>query len=137
MTKTLEELQAIVDGAPYHRWLGVKVTGLDPDRPAVATALAHRPEFDRADDATQFHGGVISAFIDTTGDIAMVLVAGGAVPTINLRIDFLRPATGTTLTGHAKIRRSGRTLGVVDIDISDDNGKLIAIGRGTYSAVAG
>lgn len=133
----LAELQAIVDSAPYHRWLGIRVTGLNPERSEVTTEITHRPEFDRADAAIQFHGGIISAFIDTTGDIAMALVAGGAVPTINLRIDFLRPATGRTLTGQATIRRSGRTLGIVDVDVTDAGGKLIAIGRGTYSAVAG
>src|SRR3546814_9955500 len=101
MTASIETLQTIVDRAPYHRWLGIRVTSLDAEKPEVTTALIHKPDFDRLDGTAQFHGGIISAFIDTTGDIAMAIVAGGAVPTINLRIDYLRPATGTTLEGRA------------------------------------
>ena len=59
------------------------------------------------------------------------------VPTINLRIDYLRPASATDLRAIARIRRVGRTVGVVDIDVLDDQDRLIAIGRGTYGTKAG
>ena len=52
-------------------------------------------------------------------------------------MDFLRPGTNTDLTATAKTRRLGRSVGVVDIDVHDDQGKLCAIGRGTYSPNVG
>ncbi|MGQ4273806.1 PaaI family thioesterase [Terrihabitans sp. B22-R8] len=137
MSLSVSALQTIVDTAPYHRWLGIRVVAIDADATQVDTEIVHRRDFDRLEDGTQFHGGVIAAFIDTTGDLAMTVVAEGMVPTINLRVDYLRPAVGAFLRGRAHIRRSGRTLGVVDIDILDDKDRLVAVGRGTYSAATG
>jgi len=57
--------------------------------------------------------------------------------TINYRTDFLRPASNTALIGKAKVRRAGRTVAVVDIDIFDERGRLVAVGRGTYGARVG
>jgi uncharacterized protein (TIGR00369 family) len=71
------------------------------------------------------------------GDFAVALVVGGGVPTINIRIDYLKPAVGTTITGTARVRRSGRTVTVVDIDVFDEANALVAVGRGTYSSQRG
>ena len=96
-----------------------------------------RPEFERRAGTGQYHGGAIAALIDIAGDYALVMKVGGGVPTINFRVDFLRPASNTALTATATTRRLGRTVAVVDIDVHDDNGKLCAVGRGTYSPNVG
>ena len=96
-----------------------------------------RPEIERGAGTAQFHGGPIAAFIDCVGDFAVALIVGGGVPTINMRIDYLRPAVGTSLTGTARVRRAGRTVTVVDVDVYDGGGSLVAIGRGTYSSQRG
>ena len=59
------------------------------------------------------------------------------MPTINLRVDYLRPAIKTSLTTTARVRRAGKSVGVVDIDVFDDQKALVAVGRGTYSTLAG
>jgi uncharacterized protein (TIGR00369 family) len=64
-------------------------------------------------------------------------VAGGGVPTINFRTDFLRPASNTDLLATAAVRRAGRTIGVVDVDVHDQDGRLVAMGRGCYSTTPG
>lgn len=135
--KTREGLQALVDIAPYHRWLGIEVVSVAPDTGAVTTRLRHKPDFDRLDGAAQFHGGLIATLIDTTGDLATAVVAGGAVPTIALHVDYLRPALGLTLEARASVRRAGRTLAVVDVDVTDAEGRLVAVGRGNYSTRVG
>src|SRR6202040_3441913 len=84
-----------------------------------------------------FHGGVIASLIDVAGDFALVMLVGGGVPTINLRIDYLRPAGGDNLRATASVRRAGRTIGVVDIDVTDGSDRLVAIGRGCYSMAVG
>jgi len=61
------------------------------------------------------------------------MLVGGGVPTINLRTDYLRPALGEFLTAVARVRRSSRTLAVVDIEVVDDQDRLVALGRGTYA----
>jgi len=59
------------------------------------------------------------------------------VPTINFRVDYLRPAAVATLRATATVRKAGRSIATVDIDVADENDRLVAIGRATYSASAG
>jgi uncharacterized protein (TIGR00369 family) len=65
------------------------------------------------------------------------MMLGDGIPTINLRIDYLKPAIGDALTATAKVRRTGRTVAVIDVDVMDDKGSLVALGRGTYSSQRG
>jgi uncharacterized protein (TIGR00369 family) len=65
------------------------------------------------------------------------LIVGGGVPTINMRVDYLRPAVGKSITGTARVRRSGRTVTVADVDVYDEQSALVAVGRGTYSSQRG
>jgi len=58
---------------------------------------------------------------------------GRPLPTVNFRVDYLRPAIDTALIVTARVRRSGRLVGVVDIDVSNETGQLVAIGRATYA----
>jgi uncharacterized protein (TIGR00369 family) len=96
-----------------------------------------KPEFERRRGTRQIHGGPIAAFIDVVGDYAIGMLVGGGVPTINLRIDYLRPAIGQSITGIGRVRRQGRTVALVDIEITDEGGKLVAVGRGTYTPQTG
>ena len=75
--------------------------------------------------------------IDTVGDYALVMTLRRPLPTINFRVDYLRPAIDTALTAIAHVRRAGKSVGVVDIDVFDDKQNLVAIGRATYSTLTG
>ena len=131
------EVQAIFDRSPFIAWLGLRVVSLDHDRQEISVRMAMRPEFERRPGTRQFHGGPIAAFIDVTGDFAVGMTAGGGVPTMNFRTDFLRPAIGEALTAVARVRRAGRTTAIVDIEVVDDAERLVALGRGTYASTAG
>lgn len=134
---TVAGVQAMLDASPFIRGCGMKVVRLDPEALEIAVELAMRPEFERRAGTGQWHGGPIAALIDTAGDYALALHAGGPVPTINFRTDYLRPAVDTSLTAAARVRRAGRTVGVVDVDVTDDRGRLVAVGRGSYGTRAG
>jgi len=114
----------------------MSVASLDREKLEVAISMPLAPEFERYPGTRQFHGGAIASLIDVSGDFALVLQVGGGVPTINLRVDYLRPAVGRLLAT-ARARRAGRTIGVVDIDVTDDSDRLVAVGRGCYSMTAG
>lgn len=131
-------VQGWLDRSPFIAFLGVRVESVDAEAGRVVMTMPMRPELERSGGGGgQFHGGPIAAFIDIVGDFAVAVKVGGGVPTINLRIDYLRPSTGERLTGAATARRVGRTVGVVDIDVTDAEGRLTAIGRGTYSTKVG
>ena len=134
---TVPGVQAMLDASPYIRSCGMKVVRLDAEALEIAVELPMRPEFERRAGTGQWHGGPIAALIDTAGDYALALHAGGPVPTIDFRTDYLRPAVDTSLTASARVRRAGRTVGVVDVDVTDDEGRLVAVGRGSYGTRTG
>ncbi|HEY1797081.1 MAG TPA: PaaI family thioesterase [Stellaceae bacterium] len=134
---TPEALQALIDGSPFLRFLGLKLVSTDLATSTVVLEATLRPELERRGASAQWHGGPLAALIDSAGDYAVALTVGGAVPTINFRVDYLRPALTAKLTAAARVRRSGRTVAVVDIDVSDAEGRLCAIGRACYSAQPG
>jgi len=131
------EIQAIFDRSPFIGWLGLKVISVDPERQEITVRMEMRPELERRPGTRQFHGGPIAAFIDVAGDFAIGMLVGGGVPTINFRTDYLRPAIGGALVAVARVRRSGKMASVVDVEVVDDQDRLIALGRGTYSSNAG
>ena len=131
-----EELQERLARSSFIDFLGLKVVSVDPAKQEVAMRLVMRPEFERGKGSGQWHGGPIAAVIDTVGDFALVMILGRALPTINFRVDYLRPATNTALTAVARVRRSGKSVGVVDVDVLNDAGQLVAIGRANYATAA-
>jgi uncharacterized protein (TIGR00369 family) len=132
-----EDVQAVFDRSPFIGWLGLKVISLDHERQEIRVRMDMRPELERRPGTRQFHGGPIAAFIDIVGDFAVGMLVGGGVPTMNFRTDYLRPAIGSALVATGRVRRAGKTASVVDVEVVDDEGKLVALGRGAYSSSVG
>jgi uncharacterized protein (TIGR00369 family) len=136
-----EDLQSTVqkwlDSSPFIRFMGLELIEADVGRGIIAMKMPMRAEFERGGMPGQFHGGPIAALIDTVGDFAVALLLSGTVPTINFRVDYLRPSVGSFLLARATVRRQGRTVSVVDVDVFDDQQRLTAVGRGCYSSQIG
>ena len=114
--------------------LGVELEELGED--TAVLRMDWQPDVTRGD-GTIYHGGPVASLIDIAGDMVVAVRAGGGVPTISLRIDYLRPCTGPWLRATARLRRYGRTISVSDVDVHDNQGRLCAVGRGTYSSLVG
>ncbi|HTI83905.1 MAG TPA: PaaI family thioesterase [Acetobacteraceae bacterium] len=130
---TKEELQERLSHSPFIQFQRLIVREADPGKQRVVMTAPMRPEWERIAGSGQWHGGPIAAVIDTVGDYALVMTVGEPLPTINYRVDYLRPAVNTALMVTATVRRAGRTVGVVDVDVMDEKGALVAIGRATYA----
>jgi uncharacterized protein (TIGR00369 family) len=136
MAMNLEALRKHVDASPFIRQCGMQVVEADADAQTLMMSMALRPEFERFEGSGQFHGGPIASLIDTAGCFALVMILEQGVPTVNFRTDYLRPAINTNLRAFAHVRRAGRTVGVVDVDVLDDQDRLVAVGRGTFGTQA-
>jgi len=134
---TLDALNSMVSESPFHNVLGLSVESTDDATDTLVMRLRYDERISRAEGTGQHHGGVIASLIDIAGDFALIWQLGYGVPTINFRTDYLRPAINTDLLAHARVRRIGRTVSVCDIDVYSEEGKLLAIGRGTYATAAG
>ncbi|MBV8876851.1 MAG: PaaI family thioesterase [Gammaproteobacteria bacterium] len=134
---SLSELQEHLRSPPFHQLFDLSCVRFDRDAGELEILMRYTPSVERSAGTRQYHGGPIASLIDIAGDYALWAMLGYGVPTINLRIDYLRPAAGTDLKAVARVRRAGRTVGVVDIDVIDDQGRVIAIGRGCYGTKPG
>ncbi len=120
-----------LDGSPYQRFLDLSLIRSEPG--LVEIRLPFREELLRADGSDWYHGGVVAALIDIAADYALWTQVGSGLPTIDLRIDWLRPARRGPLTALGKAIKVGKTVCTADVEVRDERGELVAIGRGTYA----
>ena len=132
---TAAEIQQMLDVSPFNLFLGLTVVTADPDKQEITMRSPMRSEFERRPGSKQWHGGVIASVIDTVGDFAVGMMVGRGLPTVNFRVDYLKPAVDTALVAVSRVRRVGKSVGVADVDVFDEKGALLAIGRGTYSTL--
>ncbi|MBM09107.1 MAG: thioesterase [Magnetovibrio sp.] len=131
------DIQAIFKASPFISTLNLEVLEINYESQEITVRMPQSTTTGRKAGTMQFHGGPLAAFIDIVGDFAIGMMIGGGVPTMNLRIDYLKPAVGDAVIGNARIRRRGRTTCVIDIDVCNEEGALVAIGRGTYVPIKG
>jgi uncharacterized protein (TIGR00369 family) len=132
---THEQIQQAFDRSPFIAWLDMTVDSVDYHTETLIVRVPFKPQFERGAHTGQWHGGPLAAVIDTVGDFAVGMLAGRGLPTINFRVDYLRPAIDTALVAVARVRRHGRSVGVADVDLHNENGALLAVGRASYSTL--
>jgi uncharacterized protein (TIGR00369 family) len=125
--------------------LGLKITMMRPDR--VSARLQMRRELVGHYSYNRLHGGVISAGLDAIGGL-MVMAGIGArhmdeapaqrlqrfskLGTIDLRIDYLRPAIGEYFDLHGELLRLGSRVASTRMEFVGADGKLLSTGAGAY-----
>jgi uncharacterized protein (TIGR00369 family) len=129
----LARLREEIEGPPFHQLLRPEAVDADAEKGTVTIKLSYRPDLARAKGDKALHGGVIASLIDLAGHAAAALKVGRTTPTVDLRIDYLRPASGDALFAYAKLLKAGRTVARVDIDVRDMENRTVALGRGTFS----
>jgi uncharacterized protein (TIGR00369 family) len=118
--------------SPFMRFLGLEM--IRAEKGVVEIRLPFREEFLRNDGSDWLHGGVVSALADIAGDYAVITETAPGVPTIDMRIDYLRPARRGDLLATGRTVRVGKTVSVADVEIRDSTGTLVAVGRACYAS---
>lgn len=126
---TQEIEQKLLKG-PFHQWLGLKVIAASPGE--LTLQVPFREEFIVNPAGGYIHGGILATLIDLAADWALVAWTGKGVPTLNLHVDYHRPAQGA-LTVKAKVIKQGKLASCAEAAIYDSENRLIASGRGLYA----
>lgn len=81
------------------------------------------------------HGGVLASLADTAGGLAlyMALPRGSRAATVEMKINFLEPVRSGTIFAEARILRQGKYLAVIECDVKDEHGKMVAKALMTFS----
>ncbi len=77
------------------------------------------------------HGGALATLADTVGG-SCACARGRSCVTASSSMEFLRPADGKRITCVATPKKEGRTLSVIQVELSNDQGKLVATGTFTF-----
>jgi uncharacterized protein (TIGR00369 family) len=125
-----QDLEARLLKAPFHRWLGLSV--VDVTAEDITVKAAWREEFVVNADAGYTHGGILATLIDIVADYALAARLGRPFPTVDLRVDYHRPAMRGELICKGRVLRAGAQVSSAEASIFDSEGRLLASGRGVY-----
>jgi uncharacterized protein (TIGR00369 family) len=85
------------------------------------------------------HGGVLCDIADAAMGIAYAstLAAGETFTTIELKINFLKPVWTGKLVATGRMVKGGRTVGLVECDVTDADDQLVARATSTCMTLRG
>ena len=133
------------ESIPFNQVLGLRIDELEADR--VTAHIEMRPELIGHFTHQRLHGGVISAVLDATAGLAVMAAIGARhmdepadvrlarfikLGTIDLRVDYLRPATGPRFSASATVLRLGSRVASTRMEFLDAEGKLLSTGAAAY-----
>lgn len=117
--------------SPFHRFLGLEFSLGDDG--VAEVRMPFREELVSDPDVPYLHGGVLAALLDTAGDYAVAARLGRGVPTIDMRVDFLKTAGREPLLATARVVKLGRSVAIADAEVRNERGEILAVGRILFS----
>jgi acyl-coenzyme A thioesterase PaaI-like protein len=129
----------------FNHVIGLRIDQVAED--SVSGHLDMRPELVGHYAHQRLHGGVISAGLDAMGGLAVMVAIGvrhldeplsqrlqrfGKLGTIDLRVDYLRPAIGDRFELRAQVLRLGSRVATTHMAFTGADGKLLATGAAAY-----
>jgi 1,4-dihydroxy-2-naphthoyl-CoA hydrolase len=121
---TAEQLAEVGALIPFAGTLGVELLSATPEE--VVGRLAWRAELCTTGGA--LHGGALMSLADNLGGVCayLNLPPGAGTATISSSSNFMRAVRQGHVTGTARPLRVGRSVIVVQTELRDDDGQLVA-----------
>jgi uncharacterized protein (TIGR00369 family) len=115
--------------------LGFKLLDVDPDAGTIRVQFDGKHEF--LNPMGNIQGGFLSAMLDDTLGPALVatLPPDHFAPTIELKVNFIRPAKPGPLIGTGRVVSKGGTIAFLAGELSTEQGELIATATATARIV--
>lgn len=116
---------------PAAELLGWELVAVDPDAGTIELGFRAREEFTNPVGVVQ--GGFLAAMLDDTLGPALVatLPAGYFAPTLDLHVQFLRPAYPGRLTGRGRVVKRGNDIAFLSGELARPDGEPVAAATAT------
>ena len=120
---------------PFATLLGFRVKSVELGQAVIEIEMTEH----HVNPSGTMHGGVFCAIADTAMGVAFatMLEEGEALATLELKINYLKPLWNGKVLALGKVVKKGRTTGLVECDILDENEHLVARASSTYMAISG
>jgi uncharacterized protein (TIGR00369 family) len=128
MANMLENMQRMTRGEypepPVAQLIGFRLVGVRPGESVFELEAAEK----HANPMGTLHGGILCDVADAAMGVAFAstLADDESFTTLELKINFLRPVWKETLRAVGKVVKRGKTVGMVECDITDSKGGLVA-----------
>ena len=135
----LDYCQKLVAGEapipPVAQLIGMEMVGVHPGRVVIELEAGKR----HASPLGTVHGGILGAIADAAMGLAYAttLKEAETFATVELKINFLRPVWKGRLRAEGKVVSSGRNLGLVECDVTDQDQRLVARALSTCMTLRG
>lgn len=139
MTRMIEKLEQLVRGEvpppAVGKLIGFRLTSVEPGRAVIELDADGR----HANPMGTLHGGILCDIADAAMGIAYAskLDEGETFTTLELKINFLKPVWNAKLRAIGSVVKGGRTVGLVECDVTDENGGLVARASSTCLTLRG
>jgi len=138
MPKMLEQMRASFAAGqkpPIAELIGFEVVSLEEGTAVIEFEASRR----HANPMGTLHGGVLCDVADAAMGIAYAstLGEGESFTTLELKINFLKPVWNAKLRAVGQIVKGGRTVGLVECDVTDEQGRLVARATSTCLTLRG
>lgn len=142
MDRALDNVQDLIRIPPFHSWLGL--TLLEAGNGRAVVRIPYKDELIGNPLIPAIHGGITAALVDLAGGAVLFSELGIPTPTIDMRIDYLRPALAERdLVAIATAKSIGSTIAYVDVEVVQvpagaawpppELPRVVATGRCVYS----
>lgn len=123
------DASALLDAWPYARFLGVR---LEAGEVGPLAVLPFDPKLIGNPILPALHGGVVAAFLELAA-LARLDAEGKRARTIDITVDYLRPARPVTFYAEARILKLGRRAANLAVEAwQEDPGSPVAALRGHF-----
>jgi uncharacterized protein (TIGR00369 family) len=135
----LENARRIIAGelppAPFPSYIGITLIAIEPGRARMEMTTDAR----HTNPMGTLHGGVPCTLADSAMGLAFAstLPDGESFTTLELKINFLRPVWSGKLIAEGIVVQRGRTIGLAECTVTDENGRLIARASSTCMTLSG
>lgn len=123
------DVTTLFEHMPFTDLLGIEITTAEDGYAEGHVEM--REELSSVPGGGVAHGGVTYSLADTVGGAAVISETMDVSPTIDMRMDYLSPATDD-LYAEAEVLRMGGSVAVTSIDVWDEADHHVATARGVY-----
>jgi len=127
--------QGEISPPPIATLIGFTLTAIQPGQAVIEFEATTQ----HANPMGTLHGGVLCDIADAAMGMAYAstLAAGETFTTLELKINFLRPFWTGKLFAEARMVKDGRTIGLVECNVTDTQQRLVARAASTCMTLRG